>query len=286
MLRKTPKQLSLYSILYDKIPENHMLKVINKAVDFGFINKLLEDSYSKKIGRPAKEPEMMAKLLILQYLYNLSDVKIIEEVSLNLAYMWFIGINPDEELPDASLLAKFRTQRLKGTSIDDIIQEVVRQCIEKGIIKSNGLSIDATHTTANTIKKVPERIMKHLAKKIFKSLEKEYGEIPSEINTEIPNYKEIEDHKEAKTVMKTYLETVIAKVQENPKLSALPQTKDSIAEAAKIINDEVHFAKGIALAGRSRCTSWLQIKNGQFLWLQSGICHDTRRANNNSRRSK
>lgn len=82
--------------------------------------------------------------------------------------MWFIGINPDEELTDASLLAKFRTQRLKGTSIDDIIQEVVHQCIEKGIIKSNGLSIDATHTTANTIKKVPERIMKHLAKKYLK----------------------------------------------------------------------------------------------------------------------
>jgi transposase len=87
MLKNTPKQLSLYSILYDKIPKNHILKVINEAVDFSFINKLLEDSYSKKMGRPAKEPEMMTKLLILQYLYNLSDVKIIEEVSLNLAYM-------------------------------------------------------------------------------------------------------------------------------------------------------------------------------------------------------
>jgi len=238
MLKKSPKQLSLYSILYDKIPENHILKVINSTVDFSFINKLLEDSYSKKMGRPAKEPEMMAKLLILQYLYNLSDVKIIEEVSLNLAYMWFIGVNPDEELPEASLLAKFRTQRLKDTSVDDIIQEVIRQCIEKGIIKSNGLSIDATHTAANTTKKVPERIMKHLAKKIFKTIEKEHGEIPSEINTNIPDYKSIEDHKEAKNVMKAYLETVIAKVQEDTSLSDMPQTRDAIAEATKIISDE------------------------------------------------
>ena len=238
MLKKTSKQLSLYSILYDKIPKNHILKVINKAVDFSFINKLLEDSYSKKMGRPAKEPEMMAKLLILQYLYNLSDIKIIEEVSLNLAYMWFIGINPDEELPDASLLAKFRTQRLKDTSIDDIIEEVVRQCIEKGIIKSNGLSIDATHTVANTIKKVPERIMKHLAKKIFKSIEKEHGEIPAGINTEIPDYKAIEDHKEAKSVMKSYLETVIDTVQEDPALSDMPQTQDALTEAKKIMSDE------------------------------------------------
>jgi len=54
------------------------------------------------------------------------------------------------------------------------------------------------HIVANTIKKVPERIMKHLAKKIFKSIEKEHGEIPAGINTEIPDYKAIEDHKEAR----------------------------------------------------------------------------------------
>jgi len=68
-------------------------------------------------GRPAKEPEMMSKLLILQYLYNLSDEKIIEECALNLAYMWFIGINPEDGLPHPSLLAKFRTHRLRETSL-------------------------------------------------------------------------------------------------------------------------------------------------------------------------
>src|SRR5665647_1643689 len=165
MLRTGPKQLSIYSLLYDRIPENHILKSINKAVDFRFINKLLGDSYCKYYGRPAKEPEMMAKLLILQYLYNYSDERVIKETQVNLAYMWFIGINPEDDLPNPSLLAKFRTKRLKETSLDDIIKEVVRQCVERGIIKSsNGIAIDTTHIEANTIKKVPERIMKHLAK--------------------------------------------------------------------------------------------------------------------------
>ncbi len=146
MLRTGPKQLSLYSILYDKIPENHILKSINSAVDFSFINKLLGDSYCKYYGRPAKEPEMMAKLLILQYLYNYSDERVIKETQVNLAYMWFIGINPEDDLPDPSLLAKFKTKRLKETSLDDIIAEVVRQCVEKGVIKSdNGIAIDTTH---------------------------------------------------------------------------------------------------------------------------------------------
>ncbi|MEN2775909.1 transposase, partial [Acetivibrio clariflavus] len=73
MLKDKNNQLSIYSILYNKIPENHILKLINNAIDFSFINKLLEKSYCKYYGRPAKEPELMLRLLILQYLYNLSD---------------------------------------------------------------------------------------------------------------------------------------------------------------------------------------------------------------------
>jgi len=238
--------MSSYSILYDKIPDDHPLKSINKVVDFSFINQMLEGSYSKNFGRPAKEPEMMAKLLILQYLYNLSDIKVIEETSLNLAYMWFVGINPDEDLPDASLLAKFRTQRLKDTSVDEIITEVVRQCVEKGIIKGTGLTIDATHTKANTMKLVPERIMKHLAKNILKNVEKESGEIPTEINANIPNYKVIEDHKEAKETMKTYLENMMTEVSSNVDISAMPDTAKAIAETKEILNDKKFIVqKGI-----------------------------------------
>jgi len=196
------KQLNFYSELYHRIPENHILKSINSAISFEFVNKMLEKSYCKNFGRPAKEPEMMLRLLMLQYLYNLSDEGIMQETQVNLAYMWFVGINPDEDLPHPSLLTKFRTMRLKECSLDEIITEVIRQCIEKGIIKAeNGVAVDTTHITANTTKKVPERVMKHLAKKIFKAMNK--------TDYEIPDYEQIEDHKEAKQVMKSYLESVI-----------------------------------------------------------------------------
>lgn len=172
MLRIENKQLSLGCLAYQKIPEDHILKLVDKAVDFSFINELLADSYCLDNGRPAKEPVLMAKLLFLQHLYNLSDVKVIEEATFNLVWLWFLGLNPEDELPDPSLLAKFRTQRLKEHSLDDIITEIVRQCVEKGIIKGDSISIDATHISANTGKLIPERIMKHLAKRIFKSLRK------------------------------------------------------------------------------------------------------------------
>ncbi|MDP2926353.1 MAG: IS1182 family transposase [Nanoarchaeota archaeon] len=236
MLRIEPKQLSLYSILYSRIPENHILKLINNAVDFSFINKLLESSYCKFYGRPAKEPQMMGKLLILQYLYNLSDEQVIKDTMVNLAYMWFIGIDPEDELPNPSLLSKFRTLRLKEATLDDIIKEVVKQCVEKGIIKGTGISIDSTHTEANTVKKVPERIMKHLAKKIFKNLEEENGAVPDQVDKEIPNYKKIEDHNQAKQIMKNYLEKVMEDVEEIVDPSTMPKTIEAIEEAKEILS--------------------------------------------------
>ena len=149
MLKIKEKQLSFYSVLYEKIPENHLLKRIDRAVDFSFINELLADSYCKDFGRPAKEPEMMMKLNMLEYLYGFSDERVIEESTYNLAFLWFLGLNPEDKLPNPSLLAKFRTQRMKDTTLDDVMSEIVRQCVEKGIIKGTDLSIDSTHISAN-----------------------------------------------------------------------------------------------------------------------------------------
>ena len=61
MLRKDSKQQTIFSILYNKIPNNHVLKQISSVVDFSFVNDLLKNSYCENFGRPAKEPEMMVK---------------------------------------------------------------------------------------------------------------------------------------------------------------------------------------------------------------------------------
>lgn len=222
MLKSEAHQYNFLSVLYNRIPEKHILKRINSAISLSFINELLKDSYCSNFGRPAKEPEMMMRILILQNLYNLSDERVIEDISVNLAYMWFIGINPDDTLPDASLLSKFRRTRLKDISLDEIITEIVRQCVEKKIITdTTGISMDATHIEANTIRKTPERLMKHLAKKIFKATEQE--------DYQIPDYTQIENPKEAKQVMKEYLEKVIIDNENNLK------AKDEIQEAKELL---------------------------------------------------
>ncbi|MBM7610757.1 IS1182 family transposase [Ureibacillus composti] len=238
MLKDKDMQLSIYSVLYNRIPENHIFRVLRDEIDFSFINKELENTYSKYYGRPAKEPELMVKLLVLQRLYDLSDERVIEEASLNLAHMYFLGINPEDELPHPSLLAKFRKNKLEDTlTIDEIIVCIVNQCVEKGILKGTGISIDTTHTEANTFKCTSERVMKRLAKKIFRTMEKEEIEVPEGLHQDIPNYKSIEDPKEAKETMKSFLEETIKTVEENIDLGNCPKTKEIIANAKEILED-------------------------------------------------
>ena len=244
MLKDKDMPLSIYSVLYNKIPENHILRILKDSLDFSFITKILRKTYSDRYGRPAKEPELMVKLLLLQKLYSLSDVRVIEEASLNLAYMYFLGINPEDPLPHPSLLTKFRRNRLGSKTdeeafitLDEIMAEFIRQCVEKGIIKGTGISMDTTHTEANTFKCTTERVMKRLASKLFKTVEEENGEIPEEINLDIPNYKEIEDHQEAKATMKSYLEETMNQVEESVDLENSPKTKKVLENAKEILSD-------------------------------------------------
>lgn len=205
MLKTKPEQPSFYSLLYDKIPKDHILKKLNIHLDFSFINQLLASQYCRDFGRPAWEPEFMVKILFLQKLYNLSDEKIIEDIRLNLAFMYFLEMNPEDEPPERSLLSKFRTFRLNHMTLDEIMAEIVQQCVEKGLIKGtkNGISIDSTHTLANTRKKMPEQMMRSLARKIIRSTIKDGAD--SSIFPEEPKVPATVTPQEEKAIMQSFL---------------------------------------------------------------------------------
>lgn len=140
---------SFHAELYKLIPEDHILRKIHATVDFSFIHELVRNSYCEYYGRPANEPELLFRLLFLQIMYNLSDLRVIQDTQVHLAYKWFVGLNPEDPLPDPSQLSRFRNHRLGTGQIDEILKAVVRQCIDNGLISSKTLLVDGTHTAAN-----------------------------------------------------------------------------------------------------------------------------------------
>lgn len=237
--------LSFHSELYRFIPDNHLLRKINDTVDFSFIFDLVQDSYCLYYGRPAKEPELLFRLLFLQTLYNHSDGRVIEEAQVNLAYKWFLGLNPEDELPDPSQLSRFRNHRLGAGQVDEVLKAVVRQCIERGIVKSKTILMDSTHTLANSQKQKPLEVLQDAAKRLFRVVVKKHPKLEKRL----PKMPKLEKQQpDAEKVMLHYLADLGAIVEE-----LLPDHEGAITNklqtAKQIVEDERLLAnKGIMSA--------------------------------------
>ncbi len=92
-----------------------------------YVNKLMEKCYCIDFGRPAYESELTLKTLFLKLLYDLSDREVISRCQTDMAFKFFLGFDSEDDVPDASLLAKFHTLRITEEKLQEFLNETVRQ---------------------------------------------------------------------------------------------------------------------------------------------------------------
>ena len=174
---QTEMRLSPYEGLYEAIiPTNHMLRRLKENIDFSFVNPMLKKQYCEHYGRPAKEPEMMFKLLFLKKIYDLSDERVISSAQTDMAYKYFLGLSPEEKMVDPSLLTKFRKTRITEDILEELLKETIQQAIKKGLVKSGTIIVDATHVEAAVQAKSVPQVLRELTKSLRKEIYKyEYG---------------------------------------------------------------------------------------------------------------
>ena len=134
-------------ILEQLVPQDHLLRKIDRSIDFSFIRRLCAPLYSANLGRPAIEPEVLFRMLFVGYLYGIrSERRLEEEVNYNMAYKWFCGLNLTEKAPDATTLSVNRKRRFRDNNIpEQIFNEILRQAMEKGLVGGTILYTDSTH---------------------------------------------------------------------------------------------------------------------------------------------
>ena len=179
MLKPKPPQESFYgSYLYDRIvPVDHLLRKINQVLDFSFVGQILEDRYNPDIGRPAEDPEFMLRLCLLQYIYGDSDRQVVENARLNLAYKYFLGLAVDAEVPDYTTISYFRAQRLGEEKFQLVLEQIVRQCIDKGLVKGKRQIIDSTPVIANISSSSITGLVRKCRENVLKTIEKQDAKI-------------------------------------------------------------------------------------------------------------
>ena len=149
--RKENKQTKMFfGTLEELMPKEHFLRDLDNTVDFNFIYEKVELLYSNT-GRPSVDPVVLVKMLLLGYLYGIeSERKLEQEIRVNIAYRWFLGIELDEPVPDHSTISQLRRRKFNGTTVfRDIFDEIVYKCIEAGLVTGKLLLTDSTHIKAN-----------------------------------------------------------------------------------------------------------------------------------------
>ena len=145
--------LFYYFRLEDQVPENHLLRLIDRYINLDFIRAKLKDSYSDT-GRPSIDPELLLRMLLIGYLYGItSEGKLVEELRMHLAWRWFTGLGFDQEIPHHSTFSKNRHGRFQESKLfEQLFEQIVRQCVELGLVQGQHLSVDGSFVEANAAK--------------------------------------------------------------------------------------------------------------------------------------
>ncbi len=142
--------LFYYFRLEDQVPENHLLRLIDRHVSLEFIRAKLKGCYSDT-GRPSIDPELLLRMLLIGYLYGVtSERKLVEELRMHLAWRWFTGLGFDQEIPHHSTFSKNRHGRFQESNLfQEIFEEIVARCVEAGLVKGEHMSVDGSFIQAN-----------------------------------------------------------------------------------------------------------------------------------------
>src|SRR5215475_10562668 len=145
--------LFYYFRLDDQIPETHLLRLIDKHISFEFVRQQLKDRYSAT-GRPSIDPELLLRILLIGYLYGISsERRLVEELRMHLAWRWFTGLGFDQEVPHHSTFSKNRHGRFQESKLfEQLFEQIVRQCVEVGLVEGKELSVDGSFVEANAAK--------------------------------------------------------------------------------------------------------------------------------------
>jgi len=143
----------------DMVPKDHLLRKIDRHISFSFIYEKTKDLYSD-IGRPGIDPAVLIKMMLIGYLFGIrSERRLEQEIKVNVAYRWFLGLGLSDSVPDHSTISQNRRRRFKGTDIfRQIFDEIVRQSIDSGLVSGKYLFTDSTHLKASANRNRREKV--------------------------------------------------------------------------------------------------------------------------------
>lgn len=223
--------LSAYAGIYDiVVPKDHLLRQINDLIDFSFVYQELVTKYCHDNGRNAIDPIRMFKYLLLKQIYDISDEDVVGRSLYDMSFKYFLGMAPEEKVMNSSSLTKFRKLRLKDMDLLNLlIGKTVSIAIEKGIIKSNTIIVDATHTASRSNPYSPVQALKLRSKQLRKVL----YEVDEKIKESLPAKNEDNDMEHEME----YTQLLVDKIASDEQLVNVPKISERLNMLRETLDD-------------------------------------------------
>jgi len=143
------------------MPQEHLLRKVDRAVDFGRIYEIVEPLYSKDEGRPSVDPVVLFKLVLLQHLEGISSLRgTLRRAETDIAYRWFLGYTLNEELPHFSTVSYNFRHRFTQRTIEAVFRWILDEAGSVGALTPAAVFVDGTHikASANLNKKIRQEV--------------------------------------------------------------------------------------------------------------------------------
>lgn len=165
------------------VPQDHLLRKIDKVVDFSHIYDLVEELYCPDNGRPSCDPVVLFKMVIIQHLYGIPSLRrTVEEIHMNVAYRWFLGYTMAEKIPHFATISYNFKHRFTEQTIEDVFRWVLDEIAAHNMLSPEAVFIDGTHIKASA------NMKKRIRKEVPVAAKKYEQQLMEEINEERKNH--------------------------------------------------------------------------------------------------
>ena len=145
-------QLKIHMVtIEDLVPEGHFLRKLEASLDLRFVYEETAHLYSRRYGRPPIDPVMLVKYVLVGFLYGIPSERQIEQrIQTDVALRWYLGLDLFDRVPDHSTISQLRRRKPTFRKVfRRLFEEVVRECMEKGLVSGRLAATDSTHVKAN-----------------------------------------------------------------------------------------------------------------------------------------
>lgn len=136
------------------VPKDHLLRKIEAAVDFDEIYPMVEQYYSKDIGRPSVDPVILFKMAFIQHLYGIRSMRqTVKDIEVNVAYRWFLHYDFETPIPHFATVSYAFANRFPADVFENIFKWILDEICKKKFLRPEVLFVDGTHIKAHANKK-------------------------------------------------------------------------------------------------------------------------------------